>query len=82
MALLLKLLKWAVTPIGGVLSAAAGVTVLVLSFAYSQQSIGARKVVAKQETQNAKARTAADAASRRSLDADARGVLNPFYRAD
>jgi hypothetical protein len=69
-------------PLGKLVAAAAGLSVLVLSFASHQQSIGARKTEARQERANAVARKKADDAARRSVDPAAAGLRNPHYRAD
>lgn len=69
-------------PLGKLAALSAGAAALVLSFAYHQQSIGARKVEARQERANAVVRKKADDAARRSVDPAAAGMRNPHYRAD
>lgn len=80
MPLLARLLAFIVTPVGTLGAAAAGVLVLVASFAMQQQSVGARKQAARQEKTDATVVKNAAEAGRRAADPAARGVLDPYAR--
>lgn len=82
MPLLPKFLARLFSPLGGILAASAAVLALVVSFASSQQQVGAAKAVNRQEKINADATRKAASAGARSVDPAAGGVLNPYYRQD
>jgi hypothetical protein len=70
------------SPLGTVLAAISAAAALIALFAADQRSIGAAKLKVKTEKANAAVQVKSDAAAARSRDVGARGVRDPYTRAD
>jgi hypothetical protein len=79
MILVLEFLR---TKLGQYILIGASAVAAFLVFVSHERSVGSRKAVAKIEQQDAVHVTKAQAAAKRSADPAARGVRDPYVRAD